>query len=81
MFTTLIYSLIYAAVKTDLIAGTVCAYFITPNMFGHMSDPSDFQAQGGIPQKSRKIKFKKVEIKVYFHLLFKCKEMREAAPS
>lgn len=55
----LYYLLIYAAVKTDLIAGTVCAYFITPNMCGHMSDPSDFQAQGGIPQKSRKVKKKK----------------------
>lgn len=50
-FTTLFYLLIYAAVKTDLIAGTVCAYFITPNRCGHMSDPSDLQAQGGIPQK------------------------------
>lgn len=55
-FTTLFYLLIYAAVKTDLIAGAVCANFITQNLCGHMSDPSDFQAQGGIPQKSRKVK-------------------------
>lgn len=49
-------------------------------MCGHISDPSEFQAQGGIPQKTRKVKKKKKKkVEMYISVSYSNVESRERA--